>query len=124
VTWNETSAPPCGPTDIFDGSDTPVTVFELKLGTTTASSTAAYVDSAEDNDGIAFCGFGPPSFTGVAQGAPDLPDAGSLTVAVGAALSGGASTFDLLFSAVTPLTSPVLVAPAAPCVPAAPGCPD
>jgi hypothetical protein len=125
VTWAEGGTPaPCNPASLYDETDALITSFELKLVTTTASSTAAYVESPDDADTVDFCGFGPGAFSGVAVGAPDLPGAGSLTVAVGAALSGGPPTLDLLFSAVTPLTSPVLVAPAPACVPVAPGCPE
>jgi hypothetical protein len=109
---------------LYDETDALITSFELKLVTTTATATAAYVESPDDADTVDFCGFGPGAFGGVAVGIPDLPGAGSMTVAVGAALSGGAPTLDLLFSAMTPLTSPVLTAPAAPCVPPAAGCPE
>ena len=122
VTWIEVSAPPCGPTDTFDTTDSLITSFNLNLATTTASSTASYADTS--GDGVPFCGFGPANFNGIASGKPDLPLAGSLTVAVGAALSGGGPTYDLLFSSITPLTSPVLVAPIASCSPPAPGCPE
>jgi hypothetical protein len=124
VTWIETSNPPCDPTDTFGVGEPPITSFDLNLATTTASSSAAYVDSAMDNDTEDFCGFGPAAFNGTASGAPDVPGEGSLTAAVGAALSGGGPTYDLLFSALTPLTSPVLVAPVEACVPPAAGCPE
>src|SRR5262245_46148896 len=125
VTWIEGAVPaPCNPASLFDETDTIVSNFQLQLATTTASSSAAFVDTAADNDAIDFCGFGPAAFNGIAVGAPDLPGQGSRTVAVGAALSGGGPTYDLLFSSITPLTSPVLVAPIAACVPAAPGCPE
>ena len=122
VTWIEISAPPCGPTDTFDGNDAPITAFNLNLATTTASATAKYQDVS--GDGVAFCGFGPEHFNAIAKGKPDLPGQGSLTVAVGTALSGGGPTYDLLFSSITPLTSPVLVDPVAMCEPPAAGCPE
>jgi hypothetical protein len=124
VTWLESTAPPCDPTDTFDPGDLPITNFDLVLSTTTATSSGGYLDSAGDADAIAFCGAGPAAFMGTPVGAPDLPAAGSRTVAVGPALSGGAPLYDLTFSAVTPLTSPVLVAPVAACAPPAPGCPE
>jgi hypothetical protein len=124
VTWVEMSTPPCSPTDLFDGNDNLITSFNLQLGTTTATSTAAYLDSPNDNDTVAFCGFGPGSFNAIAAGKPDLPGEGSLTAAVGAALSGGAPTYDLLFSSLSPLTSPVLVADQPACTPEPPGCPE
>jgi hypothetical protein len=124
VTWIEASSPPCSPTDTYDGSDSLITRFNLLLGTTTATSTAAYVDSPNDNDTVDFCGFGPGSFNAIAAGKPDVPGAGALTAAVGAALSGGGPTYDLLFSSLTPVTSPVLVSPQPACVPPPAGCPE
>jgi hypothetical protein len=124
VTWIEITAPPCDPTDTFGVGDSAITSFDLNLATTTASASAAFVESAADNDAISFCGFGPGAFGGTASGAPDLPGLGSVTAAVGAALSGGGPTYDLLFSSITPLTSPVLVAPVGACVPPPAGCPE
>jgi len=122
VTWLESTAPPCSPTSTFDGSESPISVFDLVLSTTTANATASYQDV--NGDGVNFCGFGPAVFNNVAHGKPDLPGLGSLTVAMGTALSGGGPTFDLLFSSVTPLTSPVKVEPMTTCEPAPPGCPE
>jgi hypothetical protein len=124
TTWLEVISPPCVPASTFDPGDLLITNFSLQLAPTTATASAVYADSAADSDAIAFCGAGPVMFGSTAAGAGDLPGLGARTVAVGAALSGGAPLYDLLFSAVTPLTSPVKVADVPLCTPAPPGCPE
>lgn len=128
VAWFEISAPPCVATSTYDGApDLLISKSNLKLAGTTASATAMFMDSASDGDAIAFCSSGPGGpamFNASATGAPDLPGAGARTVSVGVGLTGGGPSYDLLFAAVTPFTSPVLVAPVAACTPPAAGCPE
>jgi hypothetical protein len=125
TTWLENSAPPCDPADIFDGADLLVTVFNLQLAPSTASATAGFVDSGDDADALSFCGAGPAAFGAPGFGNPDDGSAtGTVSAAVGAAFSAGGPLYDLLFSALTPLTSPVLGAAVPACTPAPPGCPE
>jgi hypothetical protein len=113
----------CDPTDTFDPGEIQITRFDLVLEPTTGKSSSEYVDSPDDADDLALCGAG-PAFPFQTQGTPDRPGDGAIVAATGTALSGGAPLYDLMYSSLTPLTTPVKVADIPMCTAPPAGCPE